>query len=150
MSARRAGVPLAALDTIAAWPDVRRVDVALAPLTARMLAGGAAKPRPAAPPAERTKAALAAPLRAALAAAPPADQGAVVSQGDVTHAVDKVRERRHLTGVGTKICALSDGVSSLAEEQQAGELPAVDVLEDQEGGVFEDEGTAMLEIIHDL
>jgi hypothetical protein len=94
----RAGVPLAALDTIAAWPDVRRVDVALAPLTARMLAGGAAKPRLAAPPAERTKVALAAPLRAALAAAPPADQGTVVSEGDVTHAVDKVRARRHLTG----------------------------------------------------
>ena len=143
----RAGVPLTALDTIAGWPDVRRVDVAYAPLTAGMLAGGAAKPRLATPPAERKKAALAAPLRAALAAA---DQGPVVSQGDVTHAVDKVRERRHLTGIGTKICALSDGVWSLAAEQQAGELPAVDVLPDQ-GGVFpEDEGTARLEIIHDL
>ena len=112
-----------------------------------MLAGGAAKPRLATPPAERKKAALAAPLRAALAAA---DQGPVVSQGDVTHAVDKVRERRHLTGIGTKICALSDGVWSLAEEQ-AGRRAAGGRRAPRSGGRLpEDEGTAMLEIIHDL
>jgi subtilisin-like proprotein convertase family protein len=43
---------------------------------------------------------------------------------------------------------MSDGVDSLAESQAAGELPAVDVLPGQEGDG--DEGTAMLEIIHDI
>jgi hypothetical protein len=42
----------------------------------------------------------------------------------------------------------SDGVDSLAASQAAGELPEVDVLADQEGGG--DEGTAMLEIMHDV
>ena len=53
-----------------------------------------------------------------------------------------------VTGVGTKLCALSDGVDSLAASQAAGELPAVDVLPDQAGDG--DEGTAMLEILHDV
>ena len=47
-----------------------------------------------------------------------------------------------------KVCALSDGVDSLAASQAAGELPEVDVLPGQAGDG--DEGTAMLEIIHDL
>ena len=53
-----------------------------------------------------------------------------------------------VTGVGVKVCVLSDGVDSLAASQAAGELPAVDVLPGQEGDG--DEGTAMLEIVHDL
>ena len=43
---------------------------------------------------------------------------------------------------------LSDGVDSLASQQTAGELPAVTVLAGQAGSG--DEGTAMLEIIHDM
>jgi subtilisin family serine protease len=43
---------------------------------------------------------------------------------------------------------LSDGVNSLSKSQTAGELPAVDVLSGQAGSG--DEGTAMLEIVHDL
>jgi subtilisin-like proprotein convertase family protein len=73
---------------------------------------------------------------------------AAVSEGDKAHAADLARTRRSVTGVGTKVCALSDGVDSLAESQAAGELPAVDVLPDQEGDG--DEGTAMLEILHDI
>ena len=73
---------------------------------------------------------------------------AVTSEGDAAHAAATARSSRRVTGVGTKICALSDGVDSLAESQAAGELPAVDVLPDQEGDG--DEGTAMLEIIHDI
>jgi subtilisin-like proprotein convertase family protein len=73
---------------------------------------------------------------------------AVVSEGDKALAADLARTRRHVTGVGTKICALSDGVDSLDESQAAGELPAVDVLPGQEGEG--DEGTAMLEILHDV
>jgi hypothetical protein len=53
-----------------------------------------------------------------------------------------------VTGIGTKLCALSDGVNSLAASQTAGELPAVDVLPGQAGSG--DEGTAMLQIMHDL
>jgi subtilisin-like proprotein convertase family protein len=73
---------------------------------------------------------------------------AVTSEGDAAHAAATARARSHVTGVGTKVCAMSDGVDSLAESQAAGELPAVDVLPGQEGDG--DEGTAMLEIIHDI
>ena len=54
-----------------------------------------------------------------------------------------------MTGTGVKVCVLSDGVDSLAASQATGELPAdVDVLPGEEGDG--DEGTAMLEIIHDM
>ena len=72
----------------------------------------------------------------------------VVSEGDKAHAADLARTRRRVTGTGVKLCALSDGVDSLAASQAAGELPAVDVLPGEAGDG--DEGTAMLEILHDL
>jgi subtilisin-like proprotein convertase family protein len=73
---------------------------------------------------------------------------AEISEGDKAHAADLARVNYRVTGIGTKICALSDGVDSLAESQADGELPAVDVLPDQAGDG--DEGTAMLEILHDI
>ena len=47
-----------------------------------------------------------------------------------------------------KIGVLSDGVTSLADSQATGDLGPVTILPGQEG--FGDEGTAMLELIHDL
>lgn len=71
------------------------------------------------------------------------------SEGDVTHAVDLARNIYSVTGAGVKICAISDGVDSLATLQASGDLPAsVDVLPGQAGSG--NEGAAMLEIIHDL
>jgi hypothetical protein len=74
----------------------------------------------------------------------------VVSEGDAAHAAALARTRRHVTGVGTKVCVLSTGIPSLAASQAAGELPDVDVLAGQEGASDDDEGTAMLEIVHDI
>ena len=73
---------------------------------------------------------------------------ATTSEGVRAHAADTARETTKVTGVGTKLCALSDGVDSLAASQAAGELPAVDVLPNMAGDG--DEGTAMLEILHDM
>jgi hypothetical protein len=54
-----------------------------------------------------------------------------------------------VNGAGIKIGVLSDGASSLAASQALGDLPAdVTVLPGQIGGG--DEGTAMMEIAHDL
>jgi subtilisin-like proprotein convertase family protein len=75
-------------------------------------------------------------------------QAPVISEGDAAHAADDARTRRRVTGTGVKVCALSDGVSGLAAAQTRGELPAVDVLPGQAGSG--NEGTAMLEIIHDV
>jgi hypothetical protein len=134
----RAEVPLDALTQVAGWKEVRRIDVAVGFITAHEVL----KPVP-----TETKEQKAARLEAQLEAAL-ADQGPVVSEGDVAHAADVARTRRHVTGTGVKVCALSDGVDSLEAEQAAGELPAVDVLPGEAGDG--DEGTAMLEIVHDL
>ena len=71
------------------------------------------------------------------------------SEGDVAHRADLARRRYRIDGSGIGIGVLSDGVDSIAERQASGDLPAtVTVLPDQEGEG--DEGTAMLEIVHDL
>lgn len=137
--------PLRSLTTIASWSDVRQVARPAGALTARMT------PKPVTAP--ETKQALAARLDHQLGGAlqkmaVPAGQGTVVSEGDKAEAADKARARFKVTGTGVKVCALSDGVSSLAASQATGNLPAVDVLPGQAGSG--DEGTAMLEIIHDL
>jgi uncharacterized repeat protein (TIGR01451 family) len=69
------------------------------------------------------------------------------SEGDATHGADEARGFFGATGAGVKVCVLSDGVDSLAALQASGDLPpGIDVLDPGSG----DEGSAMLEIIHDL
>jgi hypothetical protein len=77
-----------------------------------------------------------------------ANAGPVTSQGDATHRASEARAAFGVDGTGVKIGVLSDGVNSLAASQAAGELGAVTVLAGQAGSG--DEGTAMLEIVHDL
>jgi len=78
----------------------------------------------------------------------PAFTHGIVSEGDRAHAADTARNLFGLEGAGRKVCALSNGVDELAYSQSAGELPEVDVLEGEAGSGAE--GTAMLEIVHDL
>ena len=73
--------------------------------------------------------------------------GSVLTEGDKTHGADRARAARHLSGVGITVGVLSDGVDSLAASVDSGDLPAdVRVLDPGIG----DEGTAMLEIVHDV
>jgi hypothetical protein len=71
-----------------------------------------------------------------------------VSEGISTHLVAAARSGYGVTGVGVKVCVLSNGVNSLAAVQATGDLPSVEVLAGQAGAG--DEGTAMLEVIHDV
>jgi subtilisin-like proprotein convertase family protein len=71
-----------------------------------------------------------------------------VSEGDKTHKADAGRAAFGANGSGVKIGVLSDGVSNLAAAQATGDLGPVTVLPGQTGSG--DEGTAMLEIVHDL
>ncbi|WP_410631789.1 S8 family serine peptidase [Amycolatopsis sp. cmx-4-83] len=122
----RADLPLSAVDTIAGRGDVAEVKPAAQATTWSE-------------PGNRD-------LRQAVAAQ--AAAATQVSEGDKAHGADAARATYGVSGSGTKVCVLSDGVDSLAKSQSAGELPAVDVLSGQKGSG--DEGTAMLEIIHDL
>jgi hypothetical protein len=67
------------------------------------------------------------------------------SEGVALHNAD-VAQAQGVTGTGVRVGAISDGVSNLAAAQAANELPAVTVLNAGAG----DEGTGMLEIIHDM
>jgi hypothetical protein len=78
----------------------------------------------------------------------PTGVGSRSSEGDITHLAFAARGAFHINGTGVKIGALSDGVSHLAASQASGDLGPVTVLPGQAGNG--DEGTAMLEIIHDL
>ncbi|MEU0790819.1 S8 family serine peptidase [Amycolatopsis sp. NPDC005961] len=147
----RAEVPLNQLAAIAARGDVKRVEQADQAMTARELATPATTPGKTETKQQKAdriagelqKAVASKAQRSAAAAA------TLTSEGDRAHNADIARQQFGVTGVGVKACALSDGVDSLAASQAKGELPpTVDVIAGQEGEG--DEGTAMLEIIHDL
>ncbi len=78
----------------------------------------------------------------------PTGVGSRSSEGDVTHRANVARGTFHVDGTGIKIGVLSNGVTSLAQSQALGDLGPVTILPGQAG--TGDEGTAMLEIIHDL
>ncbi len=75
--------------------------------------------------------------------------GTVDAESNRTHRADSARAIYGVDGTGIKIGVLSDGVNSLAARQASGDLPAsLTVLSGQAGSG--DEGTAMLEIVHDI
>jgi hypothetical protein len=67
------------------------------------------------------------------------------SEGVALHRAD-VAQTQGVNGTGVTIGAISDGVSNIAASQARNELPAVNVVNAGTG----DEGTAMLEILHDM
>ncbi|HEX2489719.1 MAG TPA: S8 family serine peptidase, partial [Blastocatellia bacterium] len=88
------------------------------------------------------------------AAEPPVaapNAGTVTSRGDVAHNAKAARNFFGVSGAGVKIGVLSDGVNFLAQSVASGNLPAdVTVLPGQAGPPGGAEGTAMLEIVHDV
>lgn len=85
-------------------------------------------------------------------------QGSIETEGDQAHQATNARGTYGLTGAGLKIGVLSNGVATAALSQAKGDLPptcgtgvpspCLTVLSGQAG--TGDEGTAMLEIIHDM
>ncbi len=72
--------------------------------------------------------------------------GKAMTAGDGVIRSDVLRAQG-LTGAGVKIGVISDGVDGAAAAQASGDLGPVRVLANEQGG---NEGTAMLEIIHDI
>lgn len=79
---------------------------------------------------------------------PVTNAGSVNTEGDDVHGTASVRTFYGEDGSGIKIGVISDGVDHLTVSQASGDLPEdVTVLSDIFGG---NEGTAILEIIHDM
>ncbi len=144
-NAIRATLPLSALETIAARSDVQWIGP---PDVAIVKSSRGAQPTRLAQNMEdgdgvAVREALSQQIQKA------ASQGAVVSEGDAAHGANIARAKYNVDGTGVKIGVISDSVESLAALQAAGELPPVTVLPGQAGS-GSSEGTAMLEIVHDL
>ena len=75
--------------------------------------------------------------------------GSINTEGDAIHRADLVRAFSGLTGAGVKVGVISDGVDSWTTSRSRGDLPGnIEMNPENEGEG--DEGTALLEIVHDL
>jgi len=146
-NAVRASVPLSAVESLAGKAGVQHVGVAEQAMLANE--GGRVAPASKAELTERISGALAQAKTRSAAIPAAVDQGSTVSEGDKAHGADNARARFKVTGTGVTVGVLSDGVDSLPASIASGDLPAdTRVLPGQEGDG--DEGTAMMEIVHDL
>lgn len=75
-------------------------------------------------------------------------EGSVTTEGDVIHRASELRTNAGVDGTGVKVGVISDGVDNLSSAQATADLPASISIQTYAGSG--DEGTAMLEIIHDL
>ncbi|MEN6341880.1 MAG: S8 family serine peptidase [Methanospirillum sp.] len=74
--------------------------------------------------------------------------GSITSTGDTLLRAAELRNATGLSGAGIKVGVISDGVDHWSSARASGDLPAdLAVLRNDVGG---DEGTAMLEIVHDI
>ena len=74
--------------------------------------------------------------------------GSVTTEGDAIHHTHDVRTTHYQSGSGVKVGIISDGVDHWSDARDSGDLPAdLTILSNIECG---DEGTAMLEIVHDM
>jgi hypothetical protein len=82
-----------------------------------------------------------------MAGIPSADIGSRLTEGDAIHRAAQARAAFNIDGTGAKVGVISDGAVSWAAAQATGDLPAALQINAVGSG---DEGTAMLEIVHDL
>ena len=126
----RAKLPLRAVEMLAGLDAIRTI-------------------RPADEARTRGQAATLSPASRTRTADAPVTKKDDTSQGDVAHRANSARRTHNVDGTGIGIGVVSDGVRSLADRQASDDLPArVTVLPGQGGSG--DEGTAVLEIVHDL
>src|ERR1043165_1670658 len=150
----RAWVPPHQTDPLAAEPAVRAVRPALLATSDRMDQPGLD------PRFNSTQEDRVASVQAAIAAwnaNPPAPvtnagiQGSKVSQGDKAHATDRARRFYGVDGTGIKVGVLSDSDDFKEQSIATGDLPANTVtIPGQDGRPGAGEGTAMMQIVHDL
>lgn len=137
----RALVPLNAVESLAARSEVRGIHQSLQAITQGQLGKQRAE-------------ALRAPLQSALQQLQPAgidDRGSVVSQGVHAHQADQALQQFGATGAGVKVGVLSDSDDFKEASIATGDLPPdTFTVPGQDGRPGGGEGTAMMEIVHDM
>ena len=152
----RIKAPVGKIEAIAALPDVMFVGPRQDAMTSRVVKAAQDGPQPTAhdrgPGFDDRAAKVRNLVSAALLNEALANAGSGVgsrsTEGDVTHRASAARGTFNVDGTGIKIGVLSDGVTNLAASQALGDLGPVTILPGQAGAG--DEGTAMLEIVHDV
>ena len=125
----RAWLPLDAVEVLATLDEVQRIRVADRAITNQEV------PRP----------------KLVSDAATTGTEKVDTSEGDAAHDAAGARATFGVDGTGIGIGVLSDGIGTLAERQASGDLPdSVVILAGHAGEDGDREGTAMLEIVHDL
>jgi subtilisin family serine protease len=155
----RAWVPVEAMDALAEHSEVTAIRRMEIPRTQRQLRTSSSLRTGSRPDFDRRATNVRRQITAALAKAealrtqglPRASTGLVISQGDIALGALAARSFFGVNGAGVKIGVLSDSVDFLEQSIASGELPSdVTVLPGQSGVPGSGEGTAILEIIHDL
>ena len=87
---------------------------------------------------------------------PAVNAGSVTTQGDAIIHTDALRSALGVDGSGVKVGVISDGLAGLATSQGSGDLPSVDSTtcnvtgQNPTAAAAGGEGTAILEIVHDI
>jgi subtilisin-like proprotein convertase family protein len=155
----RAWLPLEQLEALAASPAVRSIRPALAAKTSRIdppqhapkFRTGSRAERIAALAAAREVWQGPASRLAPELSGQPAPGGARMSEGAKAHGAGRARKLYNTDGTGVKIGVLSDSDDFREQAIASGDLPAGTVaIPGQDGRPGSGEGTAMMEIVHDL
>lgn len=153
----RAWLPLATLESLAEQSTVTAIRPALTARTNRAEAPYAAAKFPRMTQEQRTaavqkalRAMKDAPASSALAPAA-TNAGSVTSEGSRAHGADRARKFYNTDGTGVKVGVLSDSDDFKEQSIASGDLPADTVtVPGQSGRPGSGEGTAMMEIVHDV
>jgi len=161
-SGQRAWMPLDKIEDLAAQPAVRTVREALQAMSWRTdRPGSAANAKTRSGTREERVAAVQAAVEA-LTANPArfptfdgsggaVNVGAATSEGDKAHAADHARNFFAVDGAGVKVGVLSDSDDFKEQSIASGDLPANTVtVPGEDGRPGSGEGTAMMEIVHDV
>lgn len=153
----RAWLPLDKLETLAGSARVRAIRPALQAATARIDRPGAGPKFQFGTRAERVAAMLAAretwqgPATVAAEAHAASGTGMRVSEGSKAHGADRARKLYNADGTGVTIGVLSDSDDGREQSISTGDLPASTItIPGQDGRPGAGEGTAMMEIVHDV
>ncbi|MEX0786356.1 MAG: S8 family serine peptidase, partial [Dehalococcoidia bacterium] len=87
---------------------------------------------------------------------PVLNTGSIMTEGDAVLQSDDVRDQLGVDGNGVTVGVISDGVRGLFDSQATGDLPQMDIAtcnvvsDNPRGSGAGGEGTAILEIVHDI